>query len=861
MKFNKRDLSLRFKLIAIILVATFLVTTTGFIFIIINEMDTRKDNLSNDILTNTKIIGEICVSPLSFNDAIGAKDLLKKLLTLPEVIDCYIYDKKGKLFAKTGSSENYIERPDIELSGKYIDGVLNIIHQIKYKNLHYGWIFVRASTQKYNLQIKNYLIKMFFVYFSMLLLAYLLADKLQKIISKPILDLANVTNEVSVNQNFSIRVKNEGSDEIAVLYDSFNDMLSQIETRSIERDEAENELRLYKKMVSATNESMSFIDVNYKYLAVNDAFLKLFNKEREDVIGYHVRKIVGKDIFEKASKKRLDSCLNSGELISYNGWLEFPVLGNRYVNVKSSPYREANGDISGVVTVSSDKTERRLTEETLDRERVFTERALDSQIDTFFVFDIADSKAIRWNKRFRDVSGYSDEEIRKLKAPDAYYSKEDVKKASIAIEDTLKYGIGRTELSLICKNGERIPTEYFVSIIKNDKGEPQYFITVGRDISERIKAEKAIIESQRLGAIGEMASSVAHDFNNSLQAILGNLELVMLNKDISNGSIKYLNTIKIAAKDAASRIQLLQRFGGKRQAKSQYEPIDLNVLIGDVIIQSRPLWKDSAEKKGLSISVKHKLTDIPKIFGNEGELRSVIYNIIKNAIEAMPKGGKVTLTSGKSEKGVHLIITDNGIGMDEETKARIFQPFYSTKGFELGKGLGMSGAYSIIREHDGDIFIEMTSPGKGTIVKIILPYTDEKEIINDDNDIVHKGSLRLLWVDDEDMIRNLASGYIESLGHTGDIASNANEALELLEKKTYDLVITDLGMPGMSGWELADQIKIKYSGKIKVAIITGWGDQVGKEEKDLHNVDYVLGKPIELKEFQKLIWEVIKSQK
>jgi two-component system cell cycle sensor histidine kinase/response regulator CckA len=147
--------------------------------------------------------------------------------------------------------------------------------------------------------------------------------------------------------------------------------------------------------------------------------------------------------------------------------------------------------------------------------------------------------------------------------------------------------------------------------------------------------------------------------------------------------------------DAAIRIQQIQRFSSKKQANCNHSLINLNILVAEVISQSRPLWKDEAEKKGLKIEIVTNFGLIPDINGNGSEFRIALYNVVKNSIEAMPKGGQITIETRKKTENIFLTITDTGIGMDENIRTRIFQPFFTTKWFELGRGLGMSGAYAL----------------------------------------------------------------------------------------------------------------------------------------------------------------------
>ncbi len=376
-----------------------------------------------------------------------------------------------------------------------------------------------------------------------------------------------------------------------------------------------------------------------------------------------------------------------------------------------------------------------------------------------------------------------------------------------------------------------------------------------RDISERKIAEKALVESQRLEAIGEMSASIAHDFNNSLQSIFGNIELALIHLGKENPSRKYLETIRTSASDAAERIKLLQRFAGNSNSAKGYTSININEIIDDVIIQSKPLWKDNAQKAGIEINVKSELGSEIYANGKASELRSVIFNLIKNSIEAMPKGGLIKLQTINKNKSVLIRITDNGIGMDEKTRLRLFQPFYSTKGFDQGRGLGLSSVFSIIQEHKGKIEVVSTELGKGTTIEITLPKSENEasEQLSDILEISRNTTLKILWVDDDETIREIASEIIEMLGHKGKVLSNGDAALNELENNNYDIVITDIGMPGMSGWDLAKKISEKYSGEIKTVLASGWGEQITEKEKEIHGVSQVISKPFRIAQISKLI--------
>ena len=196
----------------------------------------------------------------------------------------------------------------------------------------------------------------------------------------------------------------------------------------------------------------------------------------------------------------------------------------------------------------------------------------------------------------------------------------------------------------------------------------------------------------------------------------------------------------------------------------------------------------------------------------------------------------------------------------EKVKEKIFQPFFSTKGYEAGRGLGLSGVYSVIKEHKGTIRVLQSAPGQGTSFEIMLPSHQKTEMIikKPEEADGYVGYVKILWVDDEQILLNLAEKIIKHLGYKADFINSGEQALKYLAKNKYDLVITDIGMPDMNGWQLADKIKEQYKGT-KVAVISGWGAEISDEEKEKHGVSYVLGKPVQINEIKELIARAMQS--
>jgi len=388
----------------------------------------------------------------------------------------------------------------------------------------------------------------------------------------------------------------------------------------------------------------------------------------------------------------------------------------------------------------------------------------------------------------------------------------------------------------------------------------QLFSDLKQTLQELKQAQDQMVQAEKLRAMGEMASGVAHDFNNVLAAILGNIQLLLHSfEHYGPEEIKErLKTIEKASKDGAETVRRIQEFTGKRRDR-EFIPLSLNDLINEVIAITEPRWKDQTQKKGIHIELVKHLGKVPPILGNPSELREVLTNIIFNAVDAMPKGGKITLsTQPHSEDWVEMRIEDTGIGMSEEVKKRIFDPFFTTKGV-TSSGLGMSVSYGIIKRHGGEILVE-SEPEKGTTFILHLPMGYGEEVKESEKKLekplgmVHPA--KILVIDDEEPVRDVLSRMLRAKGHYVEVASDGDEGIELFKQKPFDLVFTDLGMPKVSGWEVGKTLKT-LNPKVPVAMITGWGMELNKEKMSENGIDLIISKPFNFDQVTKLINEAL----
>lgn len=390
-------------------------------------------------------------------------------------------------------------------------------------------------------------------------------------------------------------------------------------------------------------------------------------------------------------------------------------------------------------------------------------------------------------------------------------------------------------------------------------------------IAEQERIREQFSQMEKLSALGELASGVAHDFNNTLAGILGRAQLILRTNDpekIQRG----LNIIIKTAEDGAKTVKRIQDFARQRR-DHDFEPISIDQILFDVSEITRPRWKDRAEASNVQITVDLQIRSKAKVMGDESELREVLVNMVFNAVDAMPQGGNLTLASEDVGETVVISVADTGTGMAPEVKSRIFDPFFTTKG-KAGMGLGLAVSFGIIRRHEGSVEVE-SEVNTGTRFKIILPKANISDEASAALEAQHKTAAaevtnptvkrsyegpqpKILVVDDEDAVRELLRDLLEAEGCRVYLAPGGREALNLFAAQEFDGVFTDVGMPGMSGWELAHAIRERNQ-TIPIAVITGWGEAVGSDEQKQARVDWVVTKPFRAERISELAQEIYKT--
>ncbi len=378
----------------------------------------------------------------------------------------------------------------------------------------------------------------------------------------------------------------------------------------------------------------------------------------------------------------------------------------------------------------------------------------------------------------------------------------------------------------------------------------------GEALTEPSSWTSSQTQRHRMETLGRMTMGIAHDFNNLLSAVLWHIELMkaetsQAQKDLTFA--EHLRTIEQAALDGANLIRKIQQYV-RQEKQTHFEPVDLPTVIRDCVALTRPYWYNEPRRQGIAIETSLQLGEVPAVSASPTELREVFINLILNAVQAMPRGGMLSFdTNFLAEKGVCVSVTDTGIGMSESTRARIFEPLFTTKG-PHGTGMGLAVSYGILQEHDATISVA-SRLGDGTRFEIFFPPAETStwetvQLI----ERVAATPARIMIVDDEPMVRTALARLLALKGHTVRQAASGAEALALANTEQFDIVFTDHGMPEMSGIELARALRLRNPA-LPIALLTG------DTEYGRHNncVDLVLSKPFQLRELEAAITKLRRS--
>ncbi|HYJ42154.1 MAG TPA: PAS domain S-box protein, partial [Steroidobacteraceae bacterium] len=370
------------------------------------------------------------------------------------------------------------------------------------------------------------------------------------------------------------------------------------------------------------------------------------------------------------------------------------------------------------------------------------------------------------------------------------------------------------------------------------------------------QTQQTVMQQERLRALGQIASGIAHDINNALSpAALYAQSMLAHQTGLSERSREQLTVIQSAIDDVAQTVQRMRAFYLPRGMENTLTPVDLNQVLRQVIDLTRARWSNIPQERGIVVHVESDLdADLPKILGAENEMRDGLTNLLLNAVDAMPDGGTITLRTRQVTRDHHVIVEvqDTGIGMSETTRSRCLEPFFTTKG-ERGTGLGLPSVFGMVQRHGGDFEID-SELGRGTTMRMIFPRAPSGAAASEQQFVPPPRPLRLLLIDDDPLLLRSLRDALELDEHEVVTADGGQAGIDAFAHAVksgppFDAVITDLGMPYVDGRKVAARVR-QLSGQIPIIMLTGWGHRLIDTADQPEHVDRVLSKPPKMAEIR-----------
>ena len=537
---------------------------------------------------------------------------------------------------------------------------------------------------------------------------------------------------------------------------------------------------------------------------------------------------------------------------------------HRWVKTDKIPYRDADGNITGVIVFAVDITERKRFEESLRRSEAEYRSLV--QGATFGIYrSNAAGKFIAVNEALVKMLGYdSAAELLAVDIARDIYVDPNVRGRLIA-ENRNAEQANNIEVEWKRKDGTKIIVRLNWRILRDEQGQPQYFEGIAENVTERRLLEDQLRQSQKMEAVGQLAGGIAHDFNNLLTVIRGYTELSADRLQENDPERENVQKVLQAADRASLLTQQLLAFSRKQVLSPKV--LDLNHFVAETCKLLPRLLRENIEMTLITTGRSERVNVDP------GQLSQVIINLAINARDAMPQGGKLHIETAKFEvdehhqgvvpRGHYAVITvrDTGSGMDTETQSHIFEPFFTTKDLGKGTGLGLSTVYGIVKQSHGFIFVE-SKMGEGTAFTIYLPAVrGDVQRLEQDNagsEYLARGSETILLVEDEKNVREIARKFLEMQGYSVLEAEDTVSAIQIAKEhgRSIHLVLSDVIMPTMSGPELTQRLAV-FHPRMKVVFISGYTDDAIAHHGVLQPGISLLQKPFTREALSKIVRKVL----
>jgi signal transduction histidine kinase/CheY-like chemotaxis protein len=777
---------------------TALLLTSGVVMLITSSAFCAYDFLTfrQQTLHNLATLGDVIAAnstaALAFQNPDDAREVLSALRAESHIVDATLYTSDGMPFASYPATrpagQEATPPPDgYRFEAGYLIGVQPVVQNQR----RMGSLYLKADLGALYQRLRSFALIAALVMVLTCAAAYLLATRLQRQISEPILALAKSVADVSSRQDYTLQVRRPDGHELGLLADSFNNLLVQVEGARSRLQSQLGRLDLLHRITRAIGERQdlpSIFQVLLGYLEaelpIDFGCIALYDPAdagavRIATIGTRSQHLAHNLEIDQQPRVPIDQnglarCV-AGELVYEPdvGEVDFPF-----------PQRFCRAGILSLVLAPL-----------LVQKRVFGVLVVGR----------------------RAAEGFN--------STDCEFLRHLSEHAALATHQAQLYG------------------------------------ALQQAYDDVRQSQHAILQQERLRALGQMASGIAHDINNAISPIaLYTESLLEREPGLSERTRSYLVTIQRAIEDVAETVSRMREFYRVRAPEMNLTGVSLNRLIEQVVELTRARWSDLPLQKGVVISLQANLaSNLPNIMGSETEIRDALTNLVFNAVDAMPEGGILVLRTryehrdaepqAENAPAVHVEVSDTGIGMDEETRRRCLEPFYTTKG-ERGTGLGLAMVYGMIQRHSAELNIDSTV-GKGTTVRLsFIPAQTTMLTAQHTPAGPATNHLRILLVDDDPLLLKSVKEVLDADGHTVVAADGGQSGIDAFQAAhrgghPFSLVITDLGMPYVDGRKVAAAVKAE-SPQTPVVLLTGWGRRLIAENETPPHVDRILSKPPKL---------------